>query len=138
VKLLVVPAMNIYDAVAQTAIRLGAREIVVGESAKMNAADQARNLGEAWDRTPHDASLSTRLVVYAQGGQVARFSMGAHAPELSPEDIERIHRLWLDAVQAVGPDIHHRDIVTAALGSLEDEMVRSRERAISRLKPDAS
>jgi hypothetical protein len=37
----------------------------------------------------------------------------------------------------VGPDIHHRDIVSAALGSLEDEMRHSRARAISRLKPDA-
>jgi amino acid transporter len=135
VKLLVVPATNIYDAVAQSAIRLAAREIIVGESARMTAADQAHYLGEAWDHTPHDASLTTNLVVYGVDGQARRFWMGAHAPELSAEDVERIHKLWLDAVQAVGPGIHHRDIVTAALGSLEDEMTATRDRAISRLKP---
>src|SRR5581483_12219823 len=60
VKLLVVPSTNIFDAVAQTAVRLKAREIVVGESAKMSPAEQAHQLGEAWDRTPREPSLSTR------------------------------------------------------------------------------
>jgi amino acid transporter len=135
VKLLVVPSTNVYDAVAQTAVRLQAREIAVGESAKMTAADQARFLGEAWDRTPHDPELGTRLVVYAPDGRAQRFTLGAHAPDLSPADVERIHRLWVEAVAAVGPDLHHRDIVTAALGSLEDEMcgVR-REEAVARLR----
>jgi hypothetical protein len=50
------------------------------------------------------------------------------------DDVERIHRLWLDAVKAVGPDIHHRDIVTAALESLEHEMRSGRDRAVDRLK----
>ncbi|HWF84607.1 MAG TPA: hypothetical protein VG222_07170 [Vicinamibacterales bacterium] len=35
----------------------------------------------------------------------------------------------------VGPDLHHRDIVTAALGSLEDEMCDARrEEAVARLR----
>jgi len=122
VKLLVVPATNIFHAVIQTAVRLQAREIVVGESAKMTAADQARLLGEAWDRTPHPPDLTTRLVVYAADGRTQTFSLGAHAPELSPDDVARIHRIWLEAVKAVGPDIHHRDIVSAALGTLEAEL----------------
>src|SRR5262249_54779216 len=37
VKLLVVPSTNVFDAVAQTAVRLNASLIVVGESAKMDA-----------------------------------------------------------------------------------------------------
>src|SRR5262249_27525200 len=54
VKLLVVPSSNVFDAVAQSAVRLQAAEIVVGESAKMTAVDQAHALGAAWDRTPTD------------------------------------------------------------------------------------
>ena len=134
VKLLVVPSANVYDAVAQTAIRLHAREIVVGESAKMTAADQARFLGEAWDRTPHDSALGTRLVVYSPDGDAQRFTLGAHAPDLAPEDIERIHRLWLEAVKAVGPDVHHRNVVSAALAGMEKEMAGARRKeAIERL-----
>ena len=40
-----------------------------------------------------------------------------------------------DAVHMVGPDIHHRDIVTAALASFEDELSGSqRDRAVARLR----
>jgi len=134
VKLLVVPATNVFDAVAQTAVRLRAGDIEMGISAKMTADDQARLLGEAWDRTSHDRELATRLIVHAPDGQVRQFSLGAHAPNLSPEDIERIHQIWLDAVKAVGPAIHHRDIVAAALASFEEEMATARDRAVDRLK----
>jgi amino acid transporter len=135
VKLLVVPATNIFDAVAQTAVRLKASEVVVGESAKMTAVDQAKLLGDAWDRTPHDRTLSTRLAVHTASGRIERFSLGAHAPELSPEDVERIHSLWLDAVKTLGTDLHHRDVVTAALRSFEDELRSARrEQAVERLK----
>ncbi len=70
--------------------------------------------------------------MYAPDGRAQRFTLGAHAPDLSPDDVERIHRLWLEAVKAVGPDVHHRDIVTAALGSLEDEMGGARREERSR------
>jgi amino acid transporter len=138
VKLLVVPSSNVFDAVAQTAVRLRAAEIVVGESAKMSDAEQARLVGEAWDRTPKDASLATRLLVRLADGRTRSFSLGAHAPSLTSDDVERIHRLWLDAVNHVGPDVHHRDIVSAALASYEEELRRDRVRATARLKSATS
>jgi amino acid transporter len=134
-KLLVVPATNAFDAIAQVAVRLQVREVVMGESAKMSAADQADRLGEAWDRTSHPAELSTRLAVYSPDGHAQVFSLGAHAPELSMDDVARIHRLWLDAVRLVGPSVHRGDIVSAALGSFEDELAGSaRDHAVARLK----
>src|SRR5213078_5133719 len=57
VKLLVLPATNIFDAVAQTAVILKASEIVVGESAVIAPGEQAHQMGEAWDRTPRDREL---------------------------------------------------------------------------------
>src|SRR5439155_1681147 len=60
VKLLVVPSTNIFDAVAQAAIRLRASEIVVGLSANLSAADQAHLMGEAWDRTARDREQALR------------------------------------------------------------------------------
>jgi len=101
----------------------------------MTASDQALRLGQAWDRTPHDAALSTSLSVYASDGRARRFSLGAHAPDLSPDDVEQIHELWLEAVRIVGPEIHHRDIVAAALGSLRDELASATpEAALARLR----
>ena len=134
VKLLVVPSTNVFDAVAQTAILLQVREIIVGESAKMPAADQARLLGDAWDRTPRSADITTRIIVCGADGREQAFVLGAHAPELSPEDVARIHRLWLDAVKTVGPDLHHRDIVTAALESLEDDFKARPAAAAARVR----
>jgi amino acid transporter len=134
VKLLVLPATNIFDAVAQTAVRLQSGEIVVGESAKITAVDQAHQMGAAWERTPRDRGLTTHFVIHHGDGRVDRFALGAHAPSLTPEDIERIHVLWGEAVKIVGPDVHHRDVVAAALGSLEEEMRTRREQAEARLK----
>jgi hypothetical protein len=137
VRLLVAPGSNIFDALAQAAVQLESGLIVVGESEVMPPEQQAHLLGEAWDRTPHDRKLSTRFVVLRTDGKtVLRFSLGAHVPDLSPEDVERIHQLWVEAVKAVGPNIHHRDVVTAALGSLEDELssAAGREHAVERLR----
>jgi amino acid transporter len=140
VRLLIVPAADVYDAIVQTAIRLQSSEIAFGESAKMPAREQARLLGEAWDRTARpDQHLRIRAVVYREDGRRELFRLGVHAPELAPEDLERIHRLWVDAVAAVGPDLHHRDVVAAALASLEQEMAGAdRDRALGRIRTQMS
>ena len=136
VTLLVTPGTNIFDALAQSAVQLRSGLIVVGESEIMTPEQQAHLLGEAWDRTPHDLELSTRFLVLRKDGRVKRFSLGAHLPDLSSDDIDRIHRLWVEAVKAVGPEIHHRDVVTAALSSLEEELHddRTERRRSTRLR----
>jgi amino acid transporter len=135
VMLLVAPGANIFDALAQAAIQLRAGLIVVGESEIMAPEQQAHLLGEAWDRTPREIEISTRFVVLRKDGGVLRFSLGAHAPDLSPTDIDWIHLLWVDAVKSVGPQLHHRDVVTAALATLEAELNGAgREAALERLR----
>jgi hypothetical protein len=53
-------------------------------------------------------------------------------PALLPTDSDWIHLLWVDAV---GPQLHHRDVVTAALATLEaDFKGAGRERALERLR----
>lgn len=135
VSLLVTPGTNIFDALAQSAVQLRSGLIVVGESEIMTPEQQAHQLGEAWDRAPHDLDLSTRFLVLCKDGRVKRFSLGAHLPELSNDDIDRIHRLWVEAVGAVGPAIHHRDVVRAALATLEEELHNDqRDNAVERLR----
>ena len=138
VKLLVLPATNIFDAVAQTASKLGAAEIVVGTSANLSPTDQAHLMGDAWDRSAHDRGQAVQFVIHSPDGAVQRFPLGAHAPHLTPDDIERIHHLWTQAVGAVGPAIHHRDIVTAALDSFEDEWRRDPHTATDRWRRQGS
>src|SRR5262249_8982414 len=50
VRLLIVPAHNVFDGVVSTVIRLRSSEVYVGESGTLTADDQARLLGEAWER----------------------------------------------------------------------------------------
>jgi magnesium transporter len=121
VRLVIVPARDVFDAVMSTAIRLHASEIYVGESSTISADAQARLLGAAWERagTP---DLHVRLAIFHRSGRSDIYHLGPHAPELSPKDQDLIHRIWLDAVHGVGPHLHHHDIVRAALTTMAEQL----------------
>jgi len=114
VRLLIVPSGEAFSAIAQTAFRLHSSEIAMGESAKISAGEQARLLGEAWDRIEGSRSRQVRVAIHGAHGAEA-FSLGVHAPELAPADLDLIHDLWLDTYKTIGSQVHHRDIVRAAL-----------------------
>jgi magnesium transporter len=122
IRLVIVPASNVSEAVAQTAARLRVSDIHVGESETLAADDQARLLGEAWERTPHPMDLDVRLVIHHSSGRTAVYHIGAHAPSLSSDDLNLIHAIWLDAVKSVGPHVHHRDVVRAALTHMQEQL----------------
>ncbi len=124
VRLLIATSPHVIDAVAQTAARLSSSTIVIGESAKMRAREQARVLGEAWERTPGTSGLGTSLVIVKTGGNVEAYQLGAHAPTLEPEDLALIHRLWTRMVPQ-NSELRHRDVVVAALHTLERRLDRS-------------
>ena len=130
VKLVIVPSSDPYSAIAQTAFRLGSSEIAMGESQKIPAPEQARLLGEAWDKIPGTRERQVRLTVYAADGRREIFQLGVHAPELSQRDLDLIHELWLDAHKTLGPEIHHRDIVTAALREFAEDLSSDRRKDI--------
>jgi amino acid transporter len=115
VKLLIVPGNDPFAAIAQTAFRLHSAEIVVGESAKIPGAEQARLLGEAWDRIEGSRTRQVRVIIHSPNGRREAFSLGVHAPDLTPEDLDLIHELWLDTYKTIGAQVHHRDIVRASL-----------------------
>src|SRR5262249_44698699 len=122
VQLMIGPGVNVFDSVIETALRLESSEIHVGESETLSADDQARLLGDAWERASKPSAVDVRLVVHHPRGSTAAYHLGAHAPALAPEDFQQIHRLWLDVVRAVGPSVHHRDVVRAALTHMEHEL----------------
>lgn len=122
VRLMIVPGVNVFDSVIETALQLESSEIHVGESETLSADDQARLLGDAWERASKPSRVDVRLIVHHPRGGTAAYHLGAHAPALRPEDFEHIHRLWLDVVRAVGPSVHHHDVVRAALVHMENEL----------------
>ena len=122
VRLLIVPAQNVFDGVIAVALRLHSSEVYVGESSTLSADEQARILGEAWESADKPANQQLRLVVYRNSGRTDSYHLGAHPPSLTPADLDLIHRVWLDAVKAIGPEVHHHDVVRAALTQMEQQL----------------
>ena len=122
VRLLIVPARNVVDAIVGTVVRLRSSDVFVGESSTLSADDQARLLGDAWERTDKPEAVDVRLVIYHRSGRTDTYHLGAHPPSLTSGDLDLIHRLWLDAVKTVGPHVHHHDVVRAALTQMEQQL----------------
>ncbi len=134
-RLMIVPAHNVFDAIVATTLELRSAEIHCGESASLSAAEQARLLGDAWERAARTEGLSVSLVIHRHSGRTDTYHLGAHAPALSPRDLDLIHRVWLDAVKAIGPHVHHHDVVRAALTQMEEQLKSpNRDEAIDAIR----
>lgn len=123
VDLVVVPATSIFDAVAQTAIRLDSSEIVAGVSAKMSQQEQARQLGRAWEGLREQPRRQVCFKIVEPGGQENVVYLGAHAPRLTEDDLNLIHKIWLKVSNVPSRRrVHHRDVVRVALNRLERDL----------------
>ncbi|MEK6301862.1 MAG: APC family permease [Acidobacteriota bacterium] len=123
VDLLIVPATNIFDAVTQTALRLDSAEVVAGLSSKMTAQEQARELGRAWERLPEKPRRQVAFKVIEPNGGEHVVYLGAHAPHLSEDDVNLIHKLWIQVSNIPSRrKVHHRDVVRVALNRLERDL----------------
>ncbi|HYL35719.1 MAG TPA: APC family permease [Bryobacteraceae bacterium] len=122
VELLVVPGTDPYDAMVQTAERLQSSRIVTGLSLKMDPAEQGKLVGQAWERLPVPRpSLSLEIVT--DDGKSMFFNLGPHPPRLWPEDVDLVHRLWLElSEKEPGAKLHHRDVVGTALRRMEEQL----------------
>jgi len=119
-------------------VRLSCSQIILGDSAKFSAADQARLLGQAWERVENSDKLRTQLIAYKLSGEIQTYLLGPHAPTLTPDDLELIHKLWLEAAAEVGVDVHHRDVVRVALEELRGDLEGSRRKeAMARIRRQA-
>ena len=123
VELLVVPGVNPFDAMVQAAHNLKASRLVTGISARMQGEELARQIGQAWERLPeprHPFSLE----IISPGRPSVYVNLGPHPPRLWPEDLDRLHDLWLglSADERFGSHLHHRDVVGVALRRMERDL----------------
>jgi amino acid transporter len=131
VDLLVVPASNVFQAIAHTAAQLDSSEIVAGRSSVLTPEEQARRLGEAWEELPNKPGRQVLFRVIEPDGKAYDFYLGAHAPELTDAEVNLIHRLWLDVTREHGgEDLHHKEIVTLALSRLADDLKGANRRGV--------
>jgi amino acid transporter len=134
ISLVVVPARDVWSAIVQTAGALESGEVVAGLSSKMTAAEQAFQLGRAWEALPEPKQQFV-LHVVKPDLSVESFAIGPHEPSLRPEDIRLVHRIWLQVTHAPGLErVHHADIVSEALRRLAHEYGSHRESVESALR----
>jgi hypothetical protein len=123
VHLLVVPSSDIFQAIALTAAQLRSSDIIAGRSSVITPEQQAKSLGEAWERLPNKPQERIRFRVISPNEEIRDFYLGAHPPDLTDEEINFIHKLWLDVTREPGlENIRHKHIVVAALVNLADEL----------------
>jgi hypothetical protein len=134
VSLLVVPAGDIFAALAQSANNLEVDSVVSGVSTKMSAEEQAFHLGQAWEALP-DSKRQFNFYVVDPSGLAKVFYIGPHAPALSPDDVQLVHRLWLNMRRDPSMlDLHHSDIITYALTRLAGQYAREKRDVLRDLR----
>jgi amino acid transporter len=145
ISLLVVPARDVFSAIVQTANSLESAVVVSGPSSKMSADEQAFRLGQAWEAMP-DPKRQFVFQVAHPDNTVETFRIGPHTPTIKSEDVNLVHKLWLDVKRYPGTeDIHHSDIVTLALTRLardyhldKDEVLKTLKRGVRGPMPKPS
>ena len=127
ISLLVVPAGDIFAALVRTANSLDAAAVVSGLSSKLTAEEQAYHVGQAWETLPEPKRQFTFYVIKPDG-EALSFHIGPHAPTIQPDEVQLVHRLWLNLRRDPGMrDLHHSDIVTYALTRMASEFARDKE-----------
>ena len=134
VSLLVVPAGDVFAALAQAANSLEVDSVVSGVSTLMSAEQQAFHLGQAWESLP-EPKRQYNFYVIAPDGQVKVFYIGPHAPALSPDNVQLVHRLWLNMRRDPSlQQLHHSDIITYALTRLAGQYAREKDEVVRDLR----
>jgi Amino acid permease len=122
VSLLVVPATDIFDAIVVTAQKLSSSRIVCGLSNKLSPDEQAKLTGDAWERLA-EPRPSLTLEIHNPNGCVHAYPLGPHTPQLRPQDLELMHKVWLDVTaDPKYAGAHHYHIVALALEELQREL----------------
>jgi amino acid transporter len=123
VELLVVPSNDPFFALVHTAQNLKASRLVTGVSRTMASEELARRIGLAWEQL-EEPRHPFSLEIISADRPPTYVNLGPHPPRLWPEDVDRLHELWLrlTAEEGIGSKLHHRDVVGAALRRLEKEL----------------
>jgi len=137
VELLEVPAVNPFDAMVQSAAKLQVSRLVTGVSARMPSEELARRIGLAWEGLPEPRHAFSLEIISPDRPSIF-VNLGPHPPRLWPEDVDRLHELWLRLSDAdgVGSKLHHRDIVGLALRRLERDLKGGSDQVVEDLKND--
>jgi hypothetical protein len=135
IRLAVVAASDLWDGILRAASSLQSSTIVLGHSPKETTEEQALHFGDAWEKLP-DPKPQFNLEIHQQNGDKLYKVLGPHAPNLTANEVNLIHRLWLRLNETVTPlELHHHDVVHFALEELQKDLEEGQEeKLLARLR----
>src|SRR6266436_5938473 len=135
IRLAVVASNDLWDAILRAATSLQPSTIVLGHSPQELTEEQARHLGDAWEKLG-DPKPQFNLEIHMANGDKVYKVLGPHAPNLTANEVNLLHRLWLKFSESAAPlELHHHDVVHFALEEVMKEVDDGQEEAvIARLK----
>ena len=130
IRLAVVAANDLWDGILRAAASLQSSTIVVGHSAKEATEEQARQVGEAWEKLG-DQKPQFNLEIHLPNGDKIYKVLGPHAPNLTANEVHLLHRLWLRFSEVLArEELHHHDVVHFALEEVQKEIDEGQEDAV--------
>ncbi|MGB2675863.1 MAG: amino acid permease [Candidatus Acidiferrum sp.] len=130
VRLAVVAASNLWDGILRAATSLQSSTIVLGHSPKETTEEQARLIGDAWEKLG-DPKPQFNLEIHLATGDKVYKVLGPHAPNLTANEVNLLHRLWLRFSESTAPlEFHHHDVVHFALEEVQKELEDGHEEEI--------
>jgi amino acid transporter len=135
IRLAVVAANELWDGILRAAASLQSSTIVLGHSPKESTEEQARHIGDAWERLG-DPKPQFNLEIHLPTGDKVYKVLGPHAPNLTANEVNLLHRLWLRFSESAAPlELHHHDVVHFALEEVMKEIEEGQEeKVVTRLK----
>jgi amino acid transporter len=135
IRLAVLASNDIWEAIVRAGVSLESSTIVLGHSVKLTVAEQARDIGLAWEKLP-DPRPQFNLEIFQPGGDREFYLLGPHSPNLTANEVKLIHGLWLKFSELVSPEeLHHHDVVHFALNEVEQEINEGKEQdVVNRLR----
>jgi amino acid transporter len=130
IRLAVVAANDLWDGILRAATALKSSTIVLGHSAKETTEEQARQIGDAWEQLG-DQKPQFNLEIHLANGDKVYKVLGPHAPNLTGNEVNLLHRLWLRFSEMLAPqELHHHDVVHFALEEVQKELDEGHEEEV--------
>src|ERR1700723_747578 len=135
IRLAVVASNDLWEGILRAGASLQSSTIVIGRSAKDNTEEQARQIGEAWEKLG-DIKPQFNLEIHLPNGDKIYKVLGPHAPNLTANEVHLLHRLWLRFSEVLaGAELHHHDVVHFALEEVQKELDEGEEdQVVARLR----
>jgi len=130
IRLAVVASNDLWEGILRAGASLQSSTIVIGRSAKDNTEEQARLIGDAWEKLG-DIKPQFNLEIHLPNGDKIYKVLGPHAPNLTANEVNLLHRLWLRFSDMLAPqELHHHDVVHFALEEVQKEIEDGQEDAV--------